>query len=403
VNLQILQKISTQVLLKESPKYKRWLYEKIDFNGKLIGIKGPRGAGKSTILLQYASNCDISQSKILYVSCDHPAMSEVSLYEIADNFYARGGKLLIIDEIHKSNNFSKELKAIYDVFDLQVLFSGSSALKIEHSIADLSRRAVIHNLGVLSLREFCELQTNKTFQSYTLDEIIKNHIDIATDIMKKIRPLEQFNDYLEYGCYPFYRDSLIDYPQKLVEVINLTIDSDLCGIYKIDPSKLDKLKKVIYMLCSTKPYELNISKLSSAVGASWITLSKYLERMDAGSLIHIVRAGSGMRAVNKPDKLLLDNPNLFTVLCASGNIGSIRESFFVSQTSLLNQVHYHGKGDFIVNEELVFEITKESSLKRPLFATFGGSSKDNHQLEGNKNGYIVSDNLEIGFDDKIPL
>lgn len=389
MNLQILQKISAQILIRKTPQYKRWLYNKIDFTGKLIGIKGPRGAGKSTILFQYASSTDMPPSKILYVSCDHPAMSGVSLYEIADSFHARGGKLLIIDEIHKSDNFSKELKAIYDVFDLQVLFSGSSALQIEHSSADLSRRAVIHNLGVLSLREFCELQTNQEFKSYTLDEIIKNHIDIATNIMSKIKPLEQFNNYIEYGCYPFYKDSLIDYPQKLIEVINVTIDSDLCGIYNIDPSKLDKLKKIIYMLCSTKPYELNVSKLSSAVGTSWITLSKYLERMDAGSLIHIVRAGSGMRAVNKPDKLLLDNPNLFTVLCASGNIGSIRESYFVSQTSLFNQVHYHDKGDFIVNEKLVFEV--------------GGASKDAHQLEDNKNGYIVSDDIEIGFDNKIPL
>nr|MBL0708409.1 ATP-binding protein [Sulfurimonas sp.] len=168
-----------------------------------------------------------------------------------------------------------------------------------------------------------------------------------------------------------------------------TIDSDLCGIYKIDPSKLDKLKKIIYMLCSTEPYELNISKLSSAVETSWITLSKYLQRMDAGSLIHIVRAGVGMRAVNKPDKLLLDNPNLFTVLCGLGNIGSIRESFFVSQTSLKYQVHYHNEGDFIIDDKLVFEI--------------GGASKDAHQLKGNKNGYIVSDDIEIGYDNKIPL
>ena len=389
MDLQVLHKISTQIFSKDIPQYKRWLYAKIDFNGKMIGIKGPRGAGKSTILFQYATSSDIPASKKLYVSCDHPAMSGVSLYDVADSFYARGGQLLIIDEIHKRNGFAKELKAIYDVFDLQVIFSGSSALQIDNSIVDLSRRAVIYNLGVLSLREFCELQTGEKFQNYTLQELIENHIDIATDIMAKVRPLEQFNNYLEYGCYPFYKNSLIEYPQKLTEVINITIDSDLASIYKIDPSKLDKLKKIIYMLCSTKPFELNISKLSSAVGASWITLSKYLERMDAGSLIHIVRAGSGMRTVNKPDKLLLDNPNLFTVLCASGNIGSIRESFFVSQTSLLHQVHFHDKGDFIIDEKLVFEI--------------GGASKDSHQLKGNKNGFVVSDDIEIGFDNKIPL
>ncbi|MEA3456523.1 MAG: AAA family ATPase [Campylobacterota bacterium] len=389
MKLPILQKISSQILAKETPVYRRWLFEKIDFGSRLIGIKGPRGSGKSTLLQQYAKISNIMPSKILFINCDHPAMAGVSLYEIAENFYARGGELLIIDEIHKSKNFSQDLKSINDIFDLRVIFSGSSALEIEHSGGDLSRRAVVHDLGVLSLREFIELQTNQKFKRYTLDEIIENHFDIASDIISKIRPLEQFANYLEYGCYPFYKESLADYPQKLLEVINLTIDSDLCGIYNINPSKLDKLKKIIYMLCVTKPYELNISKLSSAVGASWLTLSKYLERMDAGSLIHVVRGGRGMRAVNKPDKLLLDNPNLFTVLCASPDIGSIRESFFVSQVGLGHQVHYHDRGDFIVDDQIVFEI--------------GGASKKGEQLESNPNGYIVSDDIEIGFDNKIPL
>lgn len=389
MNLPIFQKISAQILSKEVPSYKRWLYEKIDFNAKLIGIKGPRGAGKSTILRQYAKESKIELSKILYVSCDHPAMAGVSLYDIGENFYARGGKLFIVDEIHKNENFSQELKALYDVFDMQIIFSGSSALKIEHASADLSRRAVVHDLGVLSLREFVEIQTNQKFHSYTLEEITSNHYDIATAIMSRIRPLEQYENYINYGCYPFYQESLTDYPQKLLEVINLTIDSDLCGIYNIDPSKLDKLKKIIYMLCATSPYELNVSKLSAAVGTSWPTLSKYLERMDAGSLIHIVRGGSGMRAVNKPDRLLLDNPNLFTVLCANPDVGSIRESFFVSQVSLGHQVHYHDRGDFIVDETKVFEI--------------GGASKKEEQLQGNKNGYIAADNIETGYDNKIPL
>ena len=389
MNLPILQKISAQILAKEAPKYKRWLFDKIDFNSKLIGIKGPRGSGKSTMLLQYAKMKQLPTSKVLFINCDHPAMVETSLYEVAEHFYARGGELLFIDEIHKSKNFSQELKSIYDIFDLQVIFSGSSALEIEHASGDLSRRAVVHNLGVLSLREFVELQTGESFSSYTLDEIVENHFDIASEIMTKIRPLEQFNNYLEYGCYPFYLESLIDYPQKLLEVINLTINSDLSAIYNIENSKLDKLKKVMYMLCVTNPYELNIKKLSAAVGTSWSTLSKYLERMDAGSLIHIVRQGKGMRAVNKPDKLLLDNPNLFTVLCAKPNIGSIRESFFVSQVGLKHQVHYHDKGDFIVDDKIVFEI--------------GGASKSDEQLKGNPFGYVVSDDIEIGFDNKIPL
>lgn len=389
MSLPILQKISTQILAKEIPPYRRWLFEKIDFSERLIGIKGPRGSGKSTLLQQYARMTGIPFSKILFIYCDHPAMVGVSLYEIAESFYAKGGELLIVDEIHKHKGFSQELKAIYDIFALQVIFSGSSALELEHAMADLSRRAVVHELGVLSLREFVELQTGKRFKSYTLEEIVEGHFDIASEIMQEIRPLEQFSHYIAHGCYPFFRESLIDYPQKLLEVINLTIDSDLSAIYNIDASKLDKLKKIVYMLCVTKPYELNVSKLSSAVGTSWITLAKYLESLDSGSLIHIVRQGKGMRAVNKPDNLLLDNPNLFTVLCASPDVGSMRESFFVSQVGLGHQVHYHDKGDFIVDDTIVFEV--------------GGASKTDVQLKGNARGHVVADEIEIGNDNKIPL
>ncbi len=276
MDLQLLQKISAQVLSKSIPTYKRWLFEKIDFNSKLIGIKGPRGSGKSTLLLQYAKEVGFAPSKILYISCDHPAVSDESIYNIAESFYIRGGKLFIIDEIHKNKNFSKELKAIYDVFDLQVIFSGSSALEIDNSKIDLSRRAVMHNLGVLSLREFIELQTNKKFDTYSLDEIRDDHYDIVANIMNTIRPLEHFEEYLQYGCYPFYQESLTDYPQKLLEVINITIDSDLSSIYNIEPSKTDKLKKILYMLCTTNPVELNVSKLSSAVGVSWPTFCELL-------------------------------------------------------------------------------------------------------------------------------
>jgi len=389
MNLPILQKISAQILVKEIPPYRRWLFDKINFSSKLIGIKGPRGSGKSTLLQQYAKSTGLPASKILFIHCDHPAMVGASLYEIAESFYARGGELLIVDEIHKHKNFSQELKAIYDIFKLQVLFSGSSALKLEHASGDLSRRAVVHELGVLSLREFAELQTGETFKSYTLSEIIEGHFDIASEIMQRIRPLEQFEHYMAHGCYPFYKESLVDYPQKLLEVINLTIDSDLAAIYNIDAAKLDKLKKIVYMLCVTKPYELNVSKLSSAVGTSWITLAKYLESLDSGSLIHIVRGGKGMRAVNKPDKLLLDNPNLFSVLCASPNVGAMRESFFVSQMNIKHQVHYHDKGDFIVDDKLVFEI--------------GGASKTGEQLDKQVKGYVAADNIEIGHDTKIPL
>lgn len=386
--LDSLQRISIQMLARPTPEYRRYLFDQLDSGSRLVGIKGARGAGKSTLLLQYAQQRNLAVNQVLYVSCDHPAMVGVELYAVAEAFYARGGQLLLIDEIHKADDFSRQLKAIHDVFDLQVMFSGSSALELEHASADLSRRAVVHRLEVLSFREFCELELGGSFSAYSLQELLEDHLDIAARLMQSFRPLEQFNNYLKYGCYPFYRESLADYPLKLQQVISLTIDSDLSRIFRIDTSKLDVIKKMLYMLCTTSPYELNIAQLSAAVGVSRPTLQNYLQYMDAGSLIHQVRGGSGMRAVNKPDKLLLHNPNLFKVLCAADNIGSIRESFFVSQLGLQHQVHYHDQGDLIVNDDYVFEV--------------GGASKTARQLKGAP-GYVAADDIELGQGNKIPL
>lgn len=386
--LDSLQRISTQMLARPTPEYRRYLFDQLDSGSRLVGIKGTRGAGKSTLLLQYAQQRNLAVNQVLYVSCDHPAMVGVELYAVAEAFYARGGQLLLIDEIHKADDFSRQLKAIHDVFDLQVMFSGSSALELEHASADLSRRAVVHRLEVLSFREFCELELGGSFSAYSLQELLENHLDIAARLMQSFRPLEQFNNYLKYGCYPFYQESLADYPLKLQQVISLTIDSDLSRIFRIDTSKLDAIKKMLYMLCTTSPYELNIARLSAAVGVSRPTLQNYLQYMDAGSLIHQVRGGSGMRAVNKPDKLLLHNPNLFKVLCAADNKGSVRESFFVSQLGLQHQVHYHDQGDFIVNDDYVFEV--------------GGASKTARQLKGAP-GYVAADDIELGQGNKIPL
>ena len=385
----ILRQASLFILAQSQPQYRRFLYKEIDFNERLIGIKGARGSGKTTLILQYAFACGVAKEKILYVACDHPAMADVSLYSIAQSFYQEGGRLLLIDEVHKATGFAKELKAIRDTFDVQVIFSGSSALRIEHELADLSRRAVVYELPVLSLREFMEIETDSTFPAYSLQEIVSSHQAISAEICSRVRPIEYFRKYLQYGAYPFYLESEKTYTQKLLEVVNITIDSDLCGLYRIDPAKLNKLKKILYMLCSTPPVELNKSKLSSAVGASWPTLSKYLERMQAGSLIHCVRGGTGMRVLNRPDKLLLDNPNLFYALCANPNIGTVRETFFVSQMSQSHQVHYHTQGDFIVDDRFIFEI--------------GGSGKSSKQLGQQENGYVAADDIETGAPWQIPL
>jgi len=385
----VIRQASFFILSRPAQIYERFLLEQINSKEQLIGIKGARGAGKTTLLLQYVHRSGYPIGKILYISCDHPAMAGVSLYDLAQDFFQEGGRLLLLDEIHKSRGFAPHLKAIRDTFDLQVIFSGSSAIQLDYESADLSRRVAMYQLPALSFREFLEIETSISFDVIALEEVINNHLALSSQVAGKIRPIEYFLKYIKYGAYPFYLESIENYPMKLLEVINLTIESDLPAIFNIDPGKLDKLKKLLYMLCTTPPLELNKVKLSSAIGTSWPTVSKYLALMSKASLIHQIRGGAGMRTVNKPDKLLLDNPNIFQVLCAHPNIGSLRESFFVSQLSHAHQVHYYDRADFIVDDTFVFEI--------------GGPGKTRKQIKNLDAAYIIQDNIEVGSLKEIPL
>jgi len=385
----ILNKLSKRFLSSKPSSFKRFLYEKIDFSAQIIGIVGGRGSGKTTLMHQYAKASKYKPSQILYISCDHPSVLNANIYEIADEFYTHGGKLLILDEIHKVKDFSAHLKAIYDFTTLQVLFSGSSAMNIKHEIGDLSRRALIYDMPVLSFREYLELKNIAHFNSYSLEDILNSHEDIVVDIISEIKPLEHFGDYLEYGAYPFFKEGINSYSNRLLEVVNTTIESDLASIFSINYDKLDALKKVLYMLCSTTPYEVNKSKLSASAGVSWSTLSKYLEYMQKGSLLNIIRGSKGHKTIQTPNKVLLNNPNLFAVLCAKADIGAIRESFIVSQLLTNHQVHYHHQGDFLIDEKFVIEV--------------GGKSKDSKQIADIEDGYLAIDNIESGYDNTIPL
>jgi predicted AAA+ superfamily ATPase len=385
----ILSKLSKRFLSKKPLHFNRFLFNEIDFKAPIIGIKGGRGSGKTTLLHQYAKTTKYKPSQILYISCDHPAMIGEQLYKIADEFYAYGGKLLILDEIHKIQGFASHIKAMYDFTELQVIFSGSSAMKIEHELGDLSRRALVYDMPVLSFREFLAIKNIAHFESYSFDDIILNHEDIVVDIVSEIKPLQWFAPYLEYGAYPFFNESISGYANRLLEVVNITIDSDLTSLFHINTDKLDILKKVLYMLCCTSPYEINKSKLSGETGVAWATLSKYLNYMQNGSLVHIIRGSKGHKTLHNPNKILLNNSNLFSILCAKPDIGAIRESFFVSQLSPRHQVHYHHQGDFLIDEKVIIEV--------------GGTSKDMKQIKDLDNAYLAIDKIEFGYNNVIPL
>ena len=388
--IQQLLQLSNQIQAQQVPEYKRFLYNQIDFNERLIGIIGARGAGKTTLLLQYLKY-EMNTQDTLYIIADHPTVVQQGLFTIADDFQKLGGKVLIVDEIHKLKNFETDLKLIYDsFFDLQVLFTGSSAVAIDNSKADLSRRAVIYRLPVLSFREYLELETAQTMQTYTLQELLSEHTRIASNIVSKLKPLKYLSDYLKKGAYPFYRNSQESYLQKLLSTSMQVLETDLPAIYNIEYDKINALKKMMVMLCQSEPFDINISKLCGAVELNQRTLYKYLGILQAAGLIRILGAKSnGISIISKPEKLYLDNTNLFSVFCESPKEGTVRETFFASQVSYKHTLNYPKQGDFIVDEKFIFEI--------------GGAGKSNTQIKKAAQGYVVADNIEIGAFDTVPL
>jgi len=371
--------------------YKRYFFDNIaSLKSKMIGIVGARGVGKTTFLVQYLNSIDIPASKKLYISTD--TMPSASLFEIAEEFAKREGKILAIDEIHKYPDFEIELKKIYDILDLKVLFSGSSALRIDNSKADLSRRAVIVNVRGLSFREFLEINDNIKLPVLSLDEIIKNHIDIAYDLLSRFNLKNRFDEYVQRGYYPFYFEDKEMYLLKLKETVNTVMEVDIPSVFPIEFLTVSKLKKLVYLICESQPYTPNMSELLNRMGMNkqdYKNLYRYLHYLDRAKIIRILRPKhKGDNIFSKPDKIYLNNTNLHYAYCDKREIGTIREALFASMLEG-HDLRVHSKADFMVDDRYVFEI--------------GGKNKKRRQIKDEKSGFLVLDDIEIGVDNKIPL
>jgi predicted AAA+ superfamily ATPase len=275
------------------------------------------------------------------------------------------------------------------MLNLKVIFTGSSAIKLHHSKADLSRRAILYKMNNLSFREFLEIKLNKNFKTYSLKEILENHIEIAFEITSQIKPFEFFEEYLKNGAYPYYFENKQNYPIKLEETINATIEFDLGLIFDIKPINSIKLKKLIYLICNSEPFELNITKLSQKIEINRNTLYQYLYYLDRGNIIKLLDSKTrGDSIFVKPQKVYLNNTNLNYVYCDNQQIGTIRETFFVNQL-FKHKLLYPKQGDFLVNDKYIFEI--------------GGKNKTKKQIQNISNSFIVKDDIEIGSNEIIPL
>lgn len=387
--LESLKEYSSLFLAKKTPQYERDLLDKINSKNRIIGIVGAKGVGKTTLILQYMKKQSLSNDEMLYISVDHPLMSSTTILEIAKEFASYGGKLLILDEIHNQENFAVDLKTIWDFLEINVIFSGSSALHLDN--ADLSRRVLKYTLPTLSFREFIEMQTGQQFPKLTLEDIFSNHSKYSQELVSKIKPLKYFKDYFNFGFYPFYLEDEDTVSMKLAEAINKTIDIDLLKIYNIDPKKLRNIKKILTLLCSSVPYKPNITTLAASVEVDPKTLYVYLDALQKGRIIRMVSVTSrGEAIIKKPEKIYLDNPNMFKVLCQTPDIGTLRESFFSGIVcNAEHSITASKKGDFIIDEKYTIEV--------------GGKSKSFKQIKDMDNSYVVADDMEVGSGNKIPL
>jgi len=299
---------------------------------------------------------------------------------------------LFIDEIHKQENWIIQLKNIYDLHpDLQVVFTGSSILELDNSKADLSRRAVLYTMQGLSFREFLQIETKWSFKKYSLAEIIVNHENISFEIMQKLKPLQYFKNYIRYGYYPYYLQNIETYSIKLSELINQVIEFDLRYLANIDIEHYAKLKRFLYLLSQYVPVKPNISDLSAKMGMSRATISKYIHYLEKADILTILYSSDKkFKALSKPEKVLLHHPNLYFALSSDKtNLGSVRETFFINQLLYQHTVEIASFGDFMVDDKYTFEI--------------GGKKKSYKQIANIKDSYIIADDIEIGFKNKIPL
>jgi len=378
-------------IARVSLNIQRYLVHQMDLRNRLIAVKGARGAGKTTLLLQVAK-LHLPLSSTLYVSLDHIYFFDNKLYDLAKQFTQFGGTHLLLDEVHKYPNWSREIKLIYDNFpELNVIFTSSSMLEIYKSESDLSRRAVAYFLKELSFREFLSFEVNKTFPAYSFSEILENHTTIATELLKEIKPLPLFEKYLKTGIYPYYKENESLYIQKLQNTINLIIEIDINAVEDLQYDTLVKLKKLLITIASSAPFTPNITKLSEKVGVSRNMLVQSIKILERAGLVNeLYKNTSGIGVLTKPEKLYLNNSNLMYALAQENiNIGNVRETFFVNQFKGLHEINLSTSADFIIDQTYTFEI--------------GGKNKTKKQIDHLSNAYVAKDNIEIGFGNIVPV
>jgi len=375
--------------IQSAPRdFYRYLLKRINLKNRLIAILGARGVGKTTLLLQLAQQ---SKKETLYVALDDLFFTDNSLYSLAENFQLAGGELLLLDEVHKYPNWSREVKLIYDDFpDIQLIITSSSILDIYKAESDLSRRAIHYQMHEMSFREYLEFKHKIKLQAYSLEEILSRHEEIARKIRAEIKPVKYYNEYIKWGAYPYYDGDENDYYQRIQNTINLILDIDMQSIEGLSYPQIAKIKRLLFVLANNVPFTPNISKLAEKIELHRNNLVLALQLLEKAALIRgISKKGKSISILSKPDKMWLHNTNLsYAIAENTPDIGNLRETYFL-QHLIDHKMALSDKADFLVDNKYTFEI--------------GGKSKNLKQISGLSDAFVVKDNIEIGAKNIIPL
>ena len=370
-------------------EFKRYLFSKIDWQQRLILILGHRGTGKTTLILQHLKD---NLEKSIYLSLDDYFFETNRLVEVIEALHLKGYRSFYIDEIHRYEYWSKDLKNMYDDYpDSRFIVTGSSILEISKGQEDLSRRALVYTLLGLSFREFLLLDQKIDLPKLTISDIINNHSTLSVEYLDQFELKTHFKNYLNYGYYPFYQEGKSSYHQKLNEVTNLIIDSDIAPFEELNYTTVRTMKKLLYVISQSVPFTPNVSKLSTKLQVARNTILRLFDILDKAQLISLVHASTkGITFLQKPEKIYLQNTNLSYMFSEQQvNIGNLRETFFFNQLNVNHEVSTSKYGDFMIDGIYTFEI--------------GGQGKTSKQIQGVPNAFLAIDETEFGSGNRIPL
>lgn len=378
-------------IAKVDLRFKRYLYSQINWKARIISIKGARGVGKTTMLLQHILENYEDIDQTLYASLDNLWFATHSLMDLVDWADRHGISRLYLDEVHRYEGWSQALKNIYDDYpDMSIVYTSSSLLVLDNATVDMSRRQTPYTLYGLSFREYLDFEGIFKTDAIPLDDVLTHHVKKAMEIVGSIKVAPLFEAYLAHGYYPFYRESLEDFPSRLRETVTVVIDSDLPAVENVTYETLQKVKKLLMIISEHVPFEPNMSELWRQLSTDNESGLKMLYALDKAQVLALLTAKTkNYKSLTKPDKIFLGNPNLMHVLCPKVDKGNERETFFISQLRVLHDVRYPKQGDFLIDDKHLFEV--------------GGKGKTFEQIADVPDSYLAVDDTEVGSGCRIPL